>query len=431
MGDEVVTIGGIFGTIRELDDDARRPRGRRRRGLHDRPRRDRAGRPARAGRRPTPSSPTTRPRRRRPRATTDRASATSDLPRRHAGPRRRHLRRDARVGQHEPVLGLDLQGGISVVLSPVGQVQAPTPSTSPSTSSATGSTASAPLEPEITRQGSDIVVDLPGVKDRDKAIALVGKTAELRFRPVLARPPPVPPTPAQATTAAATTTTTPRPTTTTTTTPEPRPPTPPKAAVASCDDDRRSPRSASIPTTTRADDKRDACVVLPDEPGSPNAAATTSARPGSPARASTRRQGGVPARATAGRREDGPHRRRAAPSGTPLAAAAVPPAGRDRARRHRAVGARRSSPTTPAFTSFGGTARDLRGEASRRTRPRTSPSSSTTARCPVRLKQVNVENVSPTLGNDQLHAGHHRRHHRPRARRALHARLLPAARAWW
>ena len=41
------------------------------------------------------------------------------------------------------------------------------------------------LEPEITRQGSDIVVDLPGVKDRAKAIALVGKTAELRFRPVI------------------------------------------------------------------------------------------------------------------------------------------------------------------------------------------------------------------------------------------------------
>ena len=40
-------------------------------------------------------------------------------------------------------------------------------------------------EPEISRQGNDIVVDLPGVKDRCKAERLVGQTAELRFRPVL------------------------------------------------------------------------------------------------------------------------------------------------------------------------------------------------------------------------------------------------------
>ena len=40
-------------------------------------------------------------------------------------------------------------------------------------------------EPEISRQGNDIVVDLPGVKDRAKAERLVGQTAELRFRPVI------------------------------------------------------------------------------------------------------------------------------------------------------------------------------------------------------------------------------------------------------
>src|SRR5215813_2709820 len=88
------------------------------------------------------------------------------------------------ASDHEPVLGLDLQGGTSVVLSPVGKFKNDTLDVAidiiRNRVDPFGT-----LEPEITRQGSDIVIDLPGVKDRDKAIALVGKTAELRFRPVL------------------------------------------------------------------------------------------------------------------------------------------------------------------------------------------------------------------------------------------------------
>ena len=38
-------------------------------------------------------------------------------------------------------------------------------------------------EPEITRQGQFIVVSLPGVKDAQRAIELVGRTAKLQFRP--------------------------------------------------------------------------------------------------------------------------------------------------------------------------------------------------------------------------------------------------------
>ena len=45
-------------------------------------------------------------------------------------------------------------------------------------------------EPEIARQGDAIVVQLPGVKDRERALELVGQTAELRFRPVLQVIPP-------------------------------------------------------------------------------------------------------------------------------------------------------------------------------------------------------------------------------------------------
>jgi preprotein translocase subunit SecD len=85
---------------------------------------------------------------------------------------------------NSPELGLDLQGGVSVVLAPTEDVS--------------GDQLDQALEiirnrvdalgvaePEITRQGDAIVVQLPGVKNRDRALALVGQTAELRFRPVL------------------------------------------------------------------------------------------------------------------------------------------------------------------------------------------------------------------------------------------------------
>ena len=37
----------------------------------------------------------------------------------------------------------------------------------------------------MTRQGETILVQIPGVEDQQRAIDLVGQTAELRFRPVL------------------------------------------------------------------------------------------------------------------------------------------------------------------------------------------------------------------------------------------------------
>src|SRR5262245_46582147 len=89
---------------------------------------------------------------------------------------------------NSPQLGLDLQGGVSVVLAPTGN--------------ATGQQLDQALEiirnrvdalgvaePDITRQGDAIVVQLPGVRNRDRALALVGQTAELRFRPVLQEAP--------------------------------------------------------------------------------------------------------------------------------------------------------------------------------------------------------------------------------------------------
>jgi preprotein translocase subunit SecD len=83
-----------------------------------------------------------------------------------------------------PVLGLDLQGGISVVLAPSGNYNRDTLDVAVdiirSRVDALGV-----AEPEISRQGDNIVVDLPGVNDRDKARRIVGRTGELQFRPAL------------------------------------------------------------------------------------------------------------------------------------------------------------------------------------------------------------------------------------------------------
>jgi preprotein translocase subunit SecD len=103
---------------------------------------------------------------------------------------------------YAPKLGLDLQGGASVTLLPEGNV---------SGDSLTQAVqiirqrvdALGVAEPEITRQGDAIVVNLPGVKDQDRALQLVGQTAELRFRPVLELLPPDASTPVQAPTTTA------------------------------------------------------------------------------------------------------------------------------------------------------------------------------------------------------------------------------------
>ena len=124
---------------------------------------------------------------------------------------------------NEPQLGLDLQGGVSVVLAPTGEVK------SGVLEQAVGIIRSrvdalGVAEPDISTQGDNIVVQLPGVKDQDRALQIIGQTAELRFRPVQAALPGEEledPTATTTTTAATTTTTVagapPAPTTTSTT----------------------------------------------------------------------------------------------------------------------------------------------------------------------------------------------------------------------
>jgi preprotein translocase subunit SecD len=111
---------------------------------------------------------------------------------------------------HAPLLGLDLQGGVSVVLEPKGQVKSGTLdqviAIIRNRVDALGV-----AEPDIHREGDNIIVQLPGVKNQQQALELVGQTAELRFRPVLQQ---LPPEPVATTTTAAPTTTTPGATTT-------------------------------------------------------------------------------------------------------------------------------------------------------------------------------------------------------------------------
>jgi preprotein translocase subunit SecD len=83
-----------------------------------------------------------------------------------------------------PQLGLDLQGGISVVLGPKGPVRSDTLGQAVEIIRNRVDSLGV-AEPEVSRQGENIIVDLPGVKNRERARTLVGRTAELRFRPVL------------------------------------------------------------------------------------------------------------------------------------------------------------------------------------------------------------------------------------------------------
>ena len=117
---------------------------------------------------------------------------------------------------NKPQYGLDLQGGISVVLRPNAEV--PNDVLDRAVQIIRQRVDSLGVaEPEIGRQGSNVLVQLPGVEDQQRALDLIGATAELRFRPVLKAD--IPPSDATLESLGITTTTTvPGATTTTTTT---------------------------------------------------------------------------------------------------------------------------------------------------------------------------------------------------------------------
>jgi preprotein translocase subunit SecD len=150
------------------------------------------------------------------------------------------------VSGNSPQLGLDLQGGASVVLAPKHKVDSGVLDQSieiiRSRVDAIGV-----AEPDISRQGNSIVVQLPGVKNKDRALQLVGTTAQLFFRPVIQALPASDKPPVTTTTAPRATTTTVAGATTTA-----------KATTTTA-----PANDVSTKTTPREDDKPGATVVLP------------------------------------------------------------------------------------------------------------------------------------------------------------------------
>ena len=90
---------------------------------------------------------------------------------------------------NRPLLGLDLKGGVEVVLVPEDDPDRPVAITEGDLDVAVEIIRDridglGVAEPDVTRQGNRVVVQLPGISDQQRAIDIVGQTAELRFRPV-------------------------------------------------------------------------------------------------------------------------------------------------------------------------------------------------------------------------------------------------------
>jgi preprotein translocase subunit SecD len=327
-----------------------------------------------------------------------------------------------------PVLGLDLRGGVSVVLSPVGKYKADALDVAVDVIRNRVDSLGV-AEPEISRQGNDIVVDLPGVKDRCKAERIVGQTAELRFRPVLIAGVPPEKTPATTTTTAApgaTTTTAAETTTTTTTTLPPTTTTTPAqntaannecgtaaagntaksskdeaatAAIASCNASEVA-ALPKIPTTSREQDKRKACVVLPDKPGGPQASRFYLGPSGLTGNAvSSAKAEFISSQGWTVKMDL-----------TDTGSAKWDQLAQEQFHKQVAItldsivqSAPSIQPNDPSFTSFGGTA-VISGSFSE-SEAKDLAKLINYGALPVQLKKISVENVSPSLGQDQLDAG--------------------------
>lgn len=83
-----------------------------------------------------------------------------------------------------PALGLDLQGGASVTLTPVGEYESGALDIAVEVIRQRVDSLGV-AEPEIIRQGDTVVVNLPGVKDQERALELVGRTGSVEMRPVI------------------------------------------------------------------------------------------------------------------------------------------------------------------------------------------------------------------------------------------------------
>ena len=88
------------------------------------------------------------------------------------------------VAGNTPSLGLDLQGGASVTMTPVGDFEPEALNVAVDIIRQRVDSIGV-SEPEIQRQGNNVVVNLPGVKDQQKALDLIGRTGAVEMRPVI------------------------------------------------------------------------------------------------------------------------------------------------------------------------------------------------------------------------------------------------------
>ena len=88
------------------------------------------------------------------------------------------------VTGNTPSLGLDLQGGASVTLQPEGEFDSEALNVAVEIIRQRVDSLGV-AEPEIIRQGNTVIVNLPGVKDQQAALDLIGRTGEVQLRPVI------------------------------------------------------------------------------------------------------------------------------------------------------------------------------------------------------------------------------------------------------
>ncbi len=82
-----------------------------------------------------------------------------------------------------PSLGLDLQGGASVTLTPAGDYEPAALEVAVEIIRARVDSLGV-AEPEIISQGDTVVINLPGVEDQDRALQIVGAQGQVLLRPV-------------------------------------------------------------------------------------------------------------------------------------------------------------------------------------------------------------------------------------------------------
>ena len=88
------------------------------------------------------------------------------------------------VAGNVPSLGLDLQGGASITLQPEGEYDAAALDVAINIIRSRVDSIGV-AEPEIIRQGDTVVVNLPGVDDQQRALDIIGRQGRVLLRPVL------------------------------------------------------------------------------------------------------------------------------------------------------------------------------------------------------------------------------------------------------